>query len=108
MRYFQLILKDIFAKSPQSLKPLLIILMLPNDIDGVALTQSNLVEQNIIYSITACISNRWKVIFLLCDTLAWNEYLNLIYLDDFNVPDTENICCSYTTNTEPFTNFHHR
>ena len=53
MRYFQLILKDIFAKSPQSLKPLLIILMLPNDIDGVALTQFNLDDQNIIYAIIA-------------------------------------------------------
>ena len=53
MRYFQLILEDIFAKSPQSLKPLLIILMLPNDIDGVALTQYNFVYQNIIQSIIA-------------------------------------------------------
>ena len=50
MRYFQLILNDILAKSPQSLKPLLIILMLPNDIDGVALTQFDLVEHNIIYA----------------------------------------------------------
>ena len=54
MRYFQLILKDIFAKSPQSLKPLLIILMLPNDIDGVALTQYNFgfsCNKNFTYSV---------------------------------------------------------
>ena len=57
MRYFQLILEDIFAKSPQSLKPLLIILMLPNDIDGVALTKYNFVDQNMIYAIIAQISN---------------------------------------------------
>ena len=65
MRYFQLILEDIFAKSPQSLKPLLIILMLPNDIDGVALTQYNFVSQNTIQSIIALISNQFVLIFLL-------------------------------------------
>ena len=64
MRYFQLILEDIFAKSPQSLKPLLIILMLPNDIDGVALTQYNFVYQNIIQSIIALISNQLVLILL--------------------------------------------
>ena len=64
MRYFQLILKDIFAKSPQSLKPLLIILMLPNDIDGVALTQYNFIYQNILQSIIALISTQLVIIFL--------------------------------------------
>ena len=65
MRYFQLILKDISAKSPQSLKPLLIILMLPNDIDGVALTKYNFVDQNMIYAIIAQISNLLGGSFLL-------------------------------------------
>ena len=63
MRYFQLILKDIFAKSPQSLKPLLIILLLPNNIDGVALTHYNFVDQNMIYAIIAQISNLLGVVF---------------------------------------------
>ena len=73
MRYFQLILEDIFAKSPQSLKPLLIILMLPNDIDGVAMTQYNLVDQNIIYAIIDLISNQLVVIFLLYFRLTENR-----------------------------------